>query len=149
MKKKIKFYQYMNYETKSNFINTCTMNLPLHENSMTRVFKIMRLLKFLHSWFVLRILCLIIFLDSSPKSNISSHTTTPYRSKDDRQLANMGRKLLLTHEKVQAESESMLESANKVSVWRKLSVHTNIGSVQPRWWIEIIILQVVDSYKIL
>ena len=88
------------------------------------IFKIMRLLKFLHSWFVLRILCLIIFLDSSPKSNVSSHTTTPYRSKDDRQLANMGRKLLLTHEKVQAESESMLESANKVSVWRKLFLST-------------------------
>nr|XP_022322544.1 titin homolog isoform X5 [Crassostrea virginica] len=60
-------------------------------------------------------------LDSSPKSNVSSHTTTPYRSKDDRQLANMGRKLLLTHEKVQAESESMLESANKLT-----DMHTSL-----------------------
>ncbi|XP_061183770.1 uncharacterized protein LOC133191984 isoform X2 [Saccostrea echinata] len=52
-------------------------------------------------------------LDSSPKTKVIS--STPIKNKDDQQLSNMGRKLFMTHEKVQEESESMMESANKLA----------------------------------
>ncbi|XP_056010091.1 uncharacterized protein LOC125667072 isoform X12 [Ostrea edulis] len=51
-------------------------------------------------------------LDASPKTNVMINST-PIKSKDDQQLSNMGRKLFMTHEKVQEETQSMVESANK------------------------------------
>lgn len=49
--------------------------------------------------------------DSSPKTSPSLS-----KNKDDQQLANMGRKLLMTHGQVTEETERMMESANKVRV---------------------------------
>ncbi|XP_048756355.2 uncharacterized protein LOC125667072 isoform X5 [Ostrea edulis] len=53
-------------------------------------------------------------LDASPKTNVMINST-PIKSKDDQQLSNMGRKLFMTHEKVQEETQSMVESANKLA----------------------------------
>lgn len=50
--------------------------------------------------------------DSSPNTSASLS-----KNKDDQQLSNMGRKLLMTHGQVTEESERMMESANKVRVW--------------------------------
>ncbi|XP_052719615.1 uncharacterized protein LOC128191529 isoform X6 [Crassostrea angulata] len=47
-------------------------------------------------------------LDSSPNTSASLS-----KNKDDQQLANMGRKLLMTHGQVTEETERMMESANK------------------------------------
>eukprot|EP00105_Crassostrea_gigas_P035123 XP_019919271.1 PREDICTED: uncharacterized protein LOC105319247 isoform X4 [Crassostrea gigas] len=49
-------------------------------------------------------------LDSSPNTSASLS-----KNKDDQQLANMGRKLLMTHGQVTEETERMMESANKMS----------------------------------
>lgn len=56
--------------------------------------------------------------DSSPNTSASLS-----KNKDDQQLANMGRKLLMTHGQVTEETERMMESANKVSLWSRYFVY--------------------------
>lgn len=56
--------------------------------------------------------------DSSPNTSASLS-----KNKDDQQLANMGRKLLMTHGQVTEETERMMESANKVGVWSRYFVY--------------------------
>lgn len=56
--------------------------------------------------------------DSSPNTSASLS-----KNKDDQQLANMGRKLLMTHGQVTEESERMMESANKVRLWSRYFVY--------------------------
>ncbi|KAK3082766.1 hypothetical protein FSP39_004717, partial [Pinctada imbricata] len=54
-------------------------------------------------------------LDLSPKVTEVKRAALPTKNKDDQQLSNMGKKLFMTRERMEAETEDMINSANKLN----------------------------------